>query len=654
MIAAERRMDKSRHMENDRRKKETKKNINDTKSQRIKNQLQTRYSTLDKDVKRKTKADKRTFIENLADEAETAAQMQNMATLYKITKALAGRFKNCDIPMKDADGVVITSVEEQTQLWKTHFETILNKEAPREVEDIPERYEDLLVNMDPPTANEVKSAIDNMKSGKAPGADGVSAEMLKAGGGVITETFPEIFKEIWEEEEIPVDWKTGLIVKLPKKGNLSHCKNWRGITLLSITSKVFSRVILNRISTALDPMLRKEQAGFRKGRSCGEHIFTLRQILEQCQEWKTPCYVNFIDFEKAFDSIQRESLWCILRHYGIPCKIVTIIKMLYEGFKSKVICGQNLTEEFDIKTGVKQGCILSPFLFCLTIDWIMKRTYIGVKSGIIWTFTESLGDLDFADDISLLAHSHRDIHSKTEKLVRNAAKVGLHVNKDKTKTMRNNCQTADPVKLGEQDIEDVTEFTYLGAKVTKDGNTEAEIKTSINKARGAFAALKNISKMKMISKKTKIRIFKSNVLSVLLYAAESWKVTKGICHMLEVFQNKCLRRILHIFWPNNITNAELHDRTGMLPISLEVKKRRWRWIGHVNRMPPTTIPRIAMRWTPAGSRRRGRPKETWRRSVEREMKALGWSWGQVAKLAADRPRWHSSVSALCASTHEED
>ena len=76
--------------------------------------------------------------------------------------------------------------------------------------------------------------------------------------------------------------------------------------------------------------------------------------------------------------------------------------------------------------------------------------------------------------------------------------------------MRNNCQTADPVKLGEQDIEDVTEFTYLGAKVTKDGNTEAEIKTRINKARGAFAALKNIWKTKMISKKTKIRIFKSN------------------------------------------------------------------------------------------------------------------------------------------------
>ena len=104
--------------------------------------------------------------------------------------------------MKDAYGVVITNVEKQIQLWKTHVETILNKEAPREVEDIHERDEYLLVNMEPPTANEVKAA----QAGKASGADGVSEKMLKAGGDVITETLTEIFKEMWEEEEIPVDW----------------------------------------------------------------------------------------------------------------------------------------------------------------------------------------------------------------------------------------------------------------------------------------------------------------------------------------------------------------------------------------------------------------------------------------------------------------
>ncbi|KAI0231053.1 hypothetical protein LSAT2_018566 [Lamellibrachia satsuma] len=344
------------------------------------------------------------------------------------------------------------------------------------------------------------------------------------------------------------------------------------ITLLSITSKVFSRVIFDRISEALDPLLRKEQAGFRKGKSCGDHIFTLRQILEQCQEWNTPIYANFVDFEKAFDSIHRDSLWRILRHYGIPPKIVSIIKLLYGDFSTKVICGQYLTEDFEIKTGVKQGCILSPFLFCLGIDWVMKETALGDKSGIKWTFTETLGDLDYADDISLLSHRYSDIQRKSDELARNAEKIGLQIDINKTKMLRNNSETADLITIGGKDIEEVTEFTYLGAKVSTDGNSESEIKARIRKARGAFAALKNIWKTNKISNRTKIRLFKSNVLSVLLYAAESWKVTKSICQML----------------------------------------------------------------------------------LEREMKALGWSWGQVTKLATDRQHWRSLVSALCVIPHEED
>ena len=219
------------------------------------------------------------------------------------------------------DGNVVTCEVKQTQRWKTHFETILNKEAPRNQAEIPESKEDLKVNTDPPSAEEVRKAIRTMKSGKAPGADCVSADMLKAVGEVTMGALTKIFEGIWETEETPGDWKMGLIVKLPKKGDLSLCKNWRGITLLSITSKVFSRVILDRISEALDPLLRKEQAGFRKGKSCGDHIFTLRQILEQCQEWNTPFYANFVDFKKAFDSIHRDSLWRILRHYGIPPRL---------------------------------------------------------------------------------------------------------------------------------------------------------------------------------------------------------------------------------------------------------------------------------------------------------------------------------------------
>ena len=165
---------------------------------------------------------------------------------------------------------------------------------------------------------------------------------------------------------IPDIWKTALIVRLPKKGDLGLCNNWRGVVLLSITCKVFSRVIFNRISLAVGPLLYREKVGFRKGKSCNNQFFTLRQILEQSHKLNTPVYTNFIDFEKGFDSVRQESLWAILRYCGIPAKIVSITQLMYSDLKSKVICGSCLSEEFEVKTGVKQDCILSALLFSLS------------------------------------------------------------------------------------------------------------------------------------------------------------------------------------------------------------------------------------------------------------------------------------------------
>jgi len=135
----------------------------------------------------------------------------------------------------------------------------------------------------------------------------------------------DLIQHIWDTEEVPAEWQTGYIVKLPKKGDLSECKNWRGIQLLSIPSKVLARVILERIKADVNKLLRAEQAGFRAGRSCADQIATLRIIIEQSIEWNSPLYVNIIDFKKAFDSVDRDTKWQILRHYGLPSKIVNII-----------------------------------------------------------------------------------------------------------------------------------------------------------------------------------------------------------------------------------------------------------------------------------------------------------------------------------------
>ena len=196
------------------------------------------------------------------------------------------------------------------------------------------------------------------------------------------------------------------------------------------TSKVFSKIIHTRLAETLDEYIRQEQAGFRPGRLCSGHIFTLMQILEQSKEWNAPLYANFIDFEKAFDSSHRDSLWKILRNYGIPSKLVNVIKMLYSDSKSQVICNTALTDTFSVSTGVKQGCNLSPFLFILGIDWVLKQVTSGGR-GIRRTLTIVLEDLDYADDI---AHRHPDMQAKTNALATTAGRLGLKINTKKQDT----------------------------------------------------------------------------------------------------------------------------------------------------------------------------------------------------------------------------
>ena len=139
------------------------------------------------------------------------------------------------------------------------------------------------------------------------------------------------------------------------------------------------------------------------------------------------------------------------------------------------------------------------------------------------------------------------MQSKTEELSTTAHNIGLKANMTKTKHMRMNSRTNEPINLQGENIEEEEEFTYLGSKMTADGNSEKEISARLSKVSQAVATLRNIWKFGKIFQKTKRRLFKNNVLSIFLYGSESWEMTKTINHRLEVFQNRCLRKILKIF-----------------------------------------------------------------------------------------------------------
>ena len=163
----------------------------------------------------------------------------------------------------------------------------------------------------------------------------MNAELFKEDPALAAEILQPLFTSIWEGKIIPDDWTKAIIIKLAKKGTLNDCNNWRGITLLSISSKLMTKIIIQRITDAIDKQLREEQAGFRKGRGCINQIFALRNIIEQCTEWQRQLYINCVDFQKAFDSINRKSLWRILRAYGILKEIV-LTKSFYNNFTYSV------------------------------------------------------------------------------------------------------------------------------------------------------------------------------------------------------------------------------------------------------------------------------------------------------------------------------
>ena len=319
---------------------------------------------------------------------------------------------------------------------------------------------------------------------------------------------------------------------------------------------------------------------------------------------------------------------------------------MHDGTSCKVLHEGQFTDSFKIKTGVRQGCLLSPFLFIISVDWIMREVTAGKRNGIQWTLWTHLDDLDFADDLALLSHTHSQMQEKTEELDDASKRLGLHMHSGKTKVLKVNSGSDIPITLADRPLEEVESFTYLGSVIDMHGGTAADIRARVAKARAAFNQLEKIWKARKISPHTKIRIFNSNVKAVLLYGSETWAPTKTNCKKLQTFINGCLRRILRVQWMDKVRNEELWERTNQLPIEEEIGRRRWRWIGHTLRKPSSSTTRHALKWNPQGKRNRGRPRISWRRCLDEDVKRSEYSWNELAKLSQDRSEWKSLVRGL--------
>ena len=166
---------------------------------------------------------------------------------------------------------------------------------------------------------------------------------------------------------------------------ISVCGNYRDISLVSVGTKLLSNMILFRLKDAVDNVIREEQCGFMKCRGCVDQIFTLRLIIEKCLNYQTYSVISFIDYEQIFESVDRRALAKILTLYGIADKYTKVISTKNENKTAAVKEGNKVSSWFRIESGVKQSCVLSPFIWFILINFILSRTGKKIRDrGIKW------------------------------------------------------------------------------------------------------------------------------------------------------------------------------------------------------------------------------------------------------------------------------
>lgn len=348
--------------------------------------------------------DEKANLERQLDRLELAAEHNNIKRTWDIVNEISGKKVRKPTRVKKLDGNTPRSTKEVLDEWKQYFEKLLNGPNKSTATLMPPPAQhDLNINDSNFCRDEIDEAIELLNDNKAAGIDNsISAEVIKRGGEHIRTQLLKICQTVYETNTAPKQWTTNIIVPVPKEGNLQLMTNYRGISLMSIAAKVYNRMLLNRIYPKVDKLLRPNQAGFRKGRSCIQQIHILRRIIDGARLRHLPLSITFIDFKKAFDSIKRDVMFAILRHYGIPEKLVFAIKSLYDNSTSKVYYENQLSNEFSTQSGVLQGDVLAPFLFVIVIDYIMRNSD---EAGFLTQPRESsrkpeqrLNDLDYADD----------------------------------------------------------------------------------------------------------------------------------------------------------------------------------------------------------------------------------------------------------------
>ena len=598
----------------DKKRKELRQKTNKTLKDKVE------YAELNKLVKKKRRTRARRKRKELILETLEARKGPRQINKH--------RNKQMIMSMRKESGEITTNREEILKIYANFYKSLYTQTVPTpestmksspDTEAIPEFTEE-----------EVERAIKRMKRHKAQGVDGITSDITKLGGPMVLTYLTNIFNNILRTKQIPDSWHEAKIVILFKKGDPKDIKNYRPISLLSHSYKIFTRLLQTRIERTLDENQPREQAGFRKGYSTTDHLQALNQIIEKSNEYNLPLCICFIDYEKAFDTVEHFAIFEALRKTNVNETYINILQNIYNQATARVHLDKLVSTEFPIHRGVRQGDPLSPKLFTAVMEEVFKKAEISEGVNVDG---ENLSNLRFADDVALLNETSKQMEKHMNNLNSESMKVGLKIHKGKTKYMTNYADSED-ILIGQQKIEKVTEFKYLGQTTHLKDTTKEEIYARIRAAWSCFGKNKEILQDKQLPISLKKRVMDQCILPTMTYGCQTWSLNKQMTNKLRTAQRAMERKMLDLKLKDKIPCAEIRKRTKIIDIIEYTLKQKWKWAGHIARLKDNRWTRRCTEWQPRrGKRSRGRPSRRWQDDItEKE----GATW---IRKVTDRRRW---------------
>ncbi len=481
-----------------------------------------------------------------------------------------GPIKRQDIPMEvyDEHGSIVTGTNNVLHKWKVDFENLYNfRPQPGQFDD--DFYNECMRDLeqgdhgdyfneldDKIVYEEVKKVIDHARKHKSVGIDNLPNEIFK--NRESEQLLTTLFDKIYTCHLTPTVWNLAIIKPIPKNSSADPRLplEYRGISLLSTVYKLFTSVLNNRIVRLAERhhIYADEQNGFRKDRSCVDHLFSLTSIIRNRKRDKLPTYVAFVDFEKAFDRVDRNLLYFKLKSMGVGGKMLNMIKCIYSNCESCINVNGYLTDNFPTEFGVRQGDTLSPTLFGLFINDLVQDMDLYGK-GVNLCQNLKVSCLLYADDLAILAESEEDLQGMLNVLQTWCQKWRMRVNVRKTKVVhfRTVSQDRTPYKFSFNDdlVECVDKYKYLGIILDEhlDFNTTASVLAgSANRALGSIYT--KFNKLKGLGFNTFSTLYHSGVAPILDYCSGVWGYQNH--GQINTVQNRAIRFYLgvHKFAPN--------------------------------------------------------------------------------------------------------